>query len=128
MERPVRPDEVVSIIDTRTLRVQGRRATVHKVKETNVMPRGFTPLGRACPDDGCMMAFHEEGPGNTERAIAEHRYVMPDQTEEIGSHGKWPGAVIAIKGTPWFTRTQYNHALTRSNQAEQRKRAKALEK
>ncbi len=127
-ERLARPDEVVSIIDTRTLQVQGRRATVHKVKKTNFMPRGFTPLGQACPDDGCMMAFDEKGPGDTERAIARHRIMLPDLTEETGTNSKWSGADIVMEGAPWFTRAQYNHALTRSNQAEQRKLAKELEK
>lgn len=128
-ERPFRPDEVIDIIDTRTLQVQGQEATVFKIRKTNIIPRGFTILGQACPDDDCMMAFYEEGPGNTERAIAQHRLLLPEQTEMKNSNTKWAGADIVMEGmNPWFTRAQYNKALARSEQAEQRKRAKELEK
>ena len=126
-ERLVRPNEVVGIIKTKTLQVQGQEATVLKVESTNTFPHGFTPLGQACPDDDCMMAFHKEGPGNTERAIADHRRYLPEQLQRTGSNNKWSSMKIIIEGTPWFTLAQYNHALTRSNQAEQRKRAKELE-
>lgn len=124
-ERLVQLDEVIDIIDTRTLQVQGQEATVFKVRKTNIIPRGFTILGQACPDEDCMMAFYEEGPGNTERAIAKHRFLLPEQTEMKNSNSKWTGADIMMeRTTPWFTRAQYNKALARSEQAEKRKLAK----
>ena len=127
-ERLAQPDEVVGIIETKTLQVQGQKATVLKVESTNTFPHGFTPLGQACPDDDCMMAFHKEGPGNTERAIGEHRRYLPEQLLRTGSNNKWSRMIIIIEGTPWFTLDQYNQAVARSEQAEQRKLAKKKEK
>lgn len=127
-ERTVDPSEVVSIIETKTLQVQGQKATVLKVESTNTFPHGFTPLGQACPDDNCMMAFYEEGPGNTERAIADHRRYLPEQLLRTGSNNKWSRMKIIMEGTPWFTLDQYNQALARSEQAEKRKLAKEKEK
>ncbi len=124
-ERLAQPNEVVSIIGTKTLQIQGQDATVLKVENTNIIPHGFTPLGRACPDDDCMMAFDEQGPGNTERAIAEHRRYLPEQLLRTGSNNKWSSMKIIMVGTPWFTLAQYNTALARSEQAEKRKREKA---
>ena len=127
-ERLTQPDEVISIINTRTFQVQGQEATVLKVENTNIIPHGFTPLGRACPDDDCMMAFDEQGPGSTERAIAEHRHYLPEQLLRTGSNNKWSSMKIIMVGSPWFTLAQYNKALARSEQAEKRKLAKELEK
>lgn len=120
---PANIKELVSVIATKTFDVKGQLLTVIKIENTNTIPNGYERLSPACPDTTCMMAFEEEGPGSAERAIAEHRrYVSNDDL--TASHEKRSGRILLMEGEPWFTVHEYNDALTRSNAAEKRRRAK----